>query len=181
MKRPRGVLLDFGGTILREGTDDLRAGVQALLRHPLAGRLDLERLVAELTEECDRVHTTNVAGFTIPKWLRRLFPNATASELEELELTLWLSVAAMHPMPGVAGALVELRRHEIRMGVVSNAVFSRATIAAELRRHGLAEFFEFVLSSADLGVRKPEPAIFRDALMKLGLPATDAWFVGDVW
>ena len=37
-------------------------------------------------------------------------------------------------------------------------------------RHGLRAL-DFVLSSGDLGIRKPAPAIFREALSRLGTPA----------
>jgi putative hydrolase of the HAD superfamily len=52
-------------------------------------------------------------------------------------------------------------------------------LASELARHGLLRSFGFVLSSADVGARKPHPAIFREALGRLGARAEETWFVGD--
>ena len=43
----------------------------------------------------------------------------------------------------------------------------------------MADRFEFVVSSADYGVRKPHPAIFEAALARLGLEPGEAWFAGD--
>src|SRR6266850_2915772 len=187
---PQAVLFDFGGTLLHEGTNDLRGGVEALTRHPLftAGREDrgpgdrgLDTLVGTLSRECDRVHVTNLAGFTMIGWLRDLLPSAKANELAELELALWTAATSMSLLPGVLEVLTELRNRRILLGVVSNSVFSSRVIAAELRRHGLDGFFKFVLSSADVGARKPDPRIFREALDRLKLEASGVWFAGDAW
>lgn len=52
-------------------------------------------------------------------------------------------------------------------------------ILFELARHGLADQLRFVLSSADIGVRKPALTIFREAVDRLGVAAHQTWFVGD--
>lgn len=68
-----------------------------------------------------------------------------------------------------------------RRGAVSNAVFSSGALSAELARHDLLIPLQFVVSSADLGVRKPSARIFEHALEKLGMATEDVWFVGDSW
>lgn len=62
---------------------------------------------------------------------------------------------------------------------MSNAAFSGRVLAAELDKYGLRHLVQFVLSSADIGVRKPAPAIFEIALSQLGASAERTWFVGD--
>jgi FMN phosphatase YigB (HAD superfamily) len=52
-------------------------------------------------------------------------------------------------------------------------------IRAELAKHGLADPLAFVMVSADYAVRKPNPLLFDVAVAKLGVPASDIWFVGD--
>jgi putative hydrolase of the HAD superfamily len=41
------------------------------------------------------------------------------------------------------------------------------------------ELFEVVVDSSHVGMRKPEPEIYRVALDRLGVPAFDALFVDD--
>ena len=48
-----------------------------------------------------------------------------------------------------------------------------------LERDGLAPYLDAVVISADLGRRKPVPAVFRSALEQLGAAAETTLFVGD--
>ena len=66
------------------------------------------------------------------------------------------------------------------MAVVSNSACSSAALTAELEQHDLAEFFQFVMSSADYVVRKPHPALFQTAAGKLRVAPADVWYVGDM-
>jgi putative hydrolase of the HAD superfamily len=43
----------------------------------------------------------------------------------------------------------------------------------------LAEYFDAVVVSGDLGIAKPDPSIFEHALEQLGVDAADAVMVGD--
>ncbi|MFQ5946695.1 MAG: HAD family hydrolase [Anaerolineae bacterium] len=79
--------------------------------------------------------------------------------------------------PWVPTALSALRESGYRMSVISNADGRAEQV---LTRMGLAQFFERVLDSADVGVEKPEPEIFLGALNPLGLTSRDALYVGDV-
>jgi putative hydrolase of the HAD superfamily len=48
-----------------------------------------------------------------------------------------------------------------------------------LQETGLAPLVDGALASAEVGVAKPDPAIFRRALELVGVDARDAWHVGD--
>ena len=65
------------------------------------------------------------------------------------------------------------------MGVVSNHPGSGSILSWELERQGLRSHFEFVISSADYGIRKPHSAIFTSAVARLGIAPSDVWYVGD--
>jgi len=75
--------------------------------------------------------------------------------------------------------VVDLRQRGIPLGVVSNSSFSTVTLQRELDRLGILGQFQFVISSAEYGVRKPDPLIFQVALARLGVPAERTWFAGD--
>jgi HAD superfamily hydrolase (TIGR01509 family) len=185
VKKPVAILFDIGGTLLHEDAYNLRSGVIALLRDSrfttaLRDRGE-DELLAQLVGEINQVHATNSGEFTLLQWLHNCLPWAAVSELQQTELILWSHSVSMSPMPGVETVLAAHQRCGIRMGAVSNAVFSSRTLEAELQRHGLAPFLEFVISSADLGIRKPDARIFQEALARLGVVAAEAWFVGDSW
>lgn len=52
-------------------------------------------------------------------------------------------------------------------------------VHCQLAQLGLARMFDAVVISGEVGVRKPDPAIFRIALERTGLHAQDVAFVGD--
>lgn len=84
---------------------------------------------------------------------------------------LWVDVP-----PEVPGALAALKARGHRLGVVSN---SNGTVKAKLVEVGLGGFFEVMLDSAEEGVEKPDPEIFRRALARMGVEG--GWFVGDLY
>jgi len=76
----------------------------------------------------------------------------------------------------VPPALAALRRRDLRLVVVSN---SNGTLRAKLARLGLLSAFDLVMDSFELGVEKPDPAIFTLALERLGTRAASTLHVGD--
>ena len=95
----------------------------------------------------------------------------------ELEQEGWLN--SVHVGPEVVGTLTQLRRRGLRLGLVSNAAYLPRLMKTQLAALGLESFFEGVSFSSEVGVRKPHPAIYADALGKLRVEARRALFVGD--
>ena len=80
---------------------------------------------------------------------------------------------------GAKGALTDFRSRGLRLGVISNT--------GDLSREQLAELLpadfdwaefdaELVLLSAEVGVAKPDPAVFRLAVTATGLTAAECLF-----
>jgi putative hydrolase of the HAD superfamily len=78
--------------------------------------------------------------------------------------------------PDAGPALSELRSRGLRLVCVSNWDISLPDVLA---RCGLMDAVEGVVSSAGVGARKPDPAIFEAALEVAGVPALEALHVGD--
>lgn len=82
----------------------------------------------------------------------------------------------------VGGLLEALSSAGVRIGIVSDIhvdlrpVFARYTVPDG---HTWAELVEVWALSYELGVAKPDPAIFRFALDRLALPGSDVLMVGD--
>ena len=95
----------------------------------------------------------------------------------ELEQEGWLS--SVHVGPDVIGTLEDLRAHQLRLGIVSNAAYLPRLMRQQLAALGLANYFDAVTFSSEVGVRKPHPEIYADALKKLGADPTRTLFVGD--
>jgi putative hydrolase of the HAD superfamily len=73
-------------------------------------------------------------------------------------------------------ALLRRLAARYRLGIVSNFYGNLATVCEEV---GLRPYFTTLVDSAVVGFRKPEPAIFHQALAHLGLEPAAAVFVGD--
>jgi putative hydrolase of the HAD superfamily len=73
-------------------------------------------------------------------------------------------------------ALPGLREDGCRLVVVSNWDLSLHEV---LERVGLASLLDGILTSAEVGARKPDVAIFERALRMAGVPAVEALHVGD--
>lgn len=71
-----------------------------------------------------------------------------------------------------------LKERGIKVGVISNT----NPIHASWLRHNVPEFdrFDAVILSSDVGLLKPDPAIFRLSLQRLGTPAEAALFIDDI-
>ena len=68
--------------------------------------------------------------------------------------------------------VLEILRHHYTLGVVTNG-------NADVRRLGLADYFHFALCAEDIGVGKPDPAPFLEALRLGEVEAGAAVHVGD--
>lgn len=183
--KPTAVLFDIGGTLLQEDSYDLRKGVAALFREPIFRQAHSanteEALTDELSRQIDEAQKNGSDEFTLLSWLRASIPSGHEIDLQNLEMDFWYATAVLSPMPQVEEALQVIRDARIPMGAVSNAIFSSKTLISELSRHGLAWALDFVISSADLTKRKPDPRIFKQALTNLKTTASSVWFVGDSW
>jgi putative hydrolase of the HAD superfamily len=87
-----------------------------------------------------------------------------------------LAAIRFRAYPEVPAALAGLRAAGARLAVVSNWDISLHDV---LERTELRALVDTVVISAELGVGKPDPAIFRAALDRLGATAADAMHVGD--
>jgi putative hydrolase of the HAD superfamily len=74
--------------------------------------------------------------------------------------------------------LTKLSKNGYVLGLISNAKSDWA-VREILRRRGLDVFFNTIVSSAALKIRKPRFEIFRRALTDLDVKPSDAVFIGD--
>lgn len=82
----------------------------------------------------------------------------------------WLEYPDARPL------LEKLRRRDFRLGVVSNATDLLNRVMVQL---DLTKYFEFVIASELVGVRKPRPEIFLMAAKKARAQPSRALYVGD--
>jgi epoxide hydrolase-like predicted phosphatase len=75
-------------------------------------------------------------------------------------------------------ALIRAVRPAIKTGLISNAWTNARQIFTEV--YPIADVFDAIVISAEEGVMKPDPRIYRAALERLGVQAREAVFIDDV-
>lgn len=80
--------------------------------------------------------------------------------------------------PGVSTAwLADLRRHATALGIVTDG--DNVNVERLVHHLGLSEHFDVIVTSESVRAYKPNPRIYRAALMRLGAEAGDSLFVSD--
>ena len=177
---PSAVLLDVLGTLVELETP------WPHLAQELAARgvvVDLEAARAAMLAEMAyyRAHHDEARDWATLKDLRRRCAAVvqeslgTPLPLVDVEDAL-LAAVRFRAYPEVPAALERLRAAGARLAVVSNWDVSLHDV---LERTGLRGLLDAVVISAELGVAKPDPAIFLAALDRLGATVADAMHVGD--
>ena len=82
----------------------------------------------------------------------------------------------LSPGPGVVETITELRRRGFRIGLITVCSDDVPALWPETPFHGL---FDVEVFSCSVGLRKPDPRIYRLACEQLGVEPSEAVFVGD--
>ncbi|HEY1488353.1 MAG TPA: HAD family hydrolase [Micromonosporaceae bacterium] len=77
-------------------------------------------------------------------------------------------------------AILDALAERFRLAVVSNT-HEAELVPAHIAAMDIGGYFEAVLTSVEFGWRKPHPAIYAEALDRLGVDPADAVFVGDTY
>lgn len=184
----RAVLFGWGGTLVRD--DSLVVGAPAaVVANFVRKRLDYDLSDADFERAFHAV---------LPEY--RPGETATAPHLGRLlgQAFTWLGLAvgasdvdacarlffqeSSHGMTvydDARGLLASLRYRGYRTAVVTNAIFPAALFGPKVNELGLAGYLDSFVSSADVGLAKPDPAPFFRALTDLKVDPEDAIFVGD--
>ena len=184
---PKGLLLDYGGTLVEEVGFDPRAGHELLLARATVRPKDVtlekvldraNRVGADVAARRDQFQL-ETPWATLTNLVYDYFGIRFADSMAELEMAFWKASVTTRPMPGAREALEEFHKCGVRIAVVSNCSFRHEVIQYEFAKYGLAERLEFVMVSAEYAVRKPHPLLFETAAARLGVKPGDIWFVGD--
>jgi len=184
----RGVLFDWGGTIVRDdalvlGTPS--AAVAEYLRKSLSLEVepaDFERAFQSVlpeyrpgvTETAPHIDRLLGAAFT---WLGI---RVGATDVESCARLFFREATHNLDVYDDARALLaSLRYRGFKTGVVTNAIFPSLLFQPKVNELGLAGYIDAFVSSADVGLAKPNPSPYLRALSELGFAPHEAIFVGD--
>ena len=190
--RLHAVLFDLGNTLIYfdgAGPEVLTRADQALLEHLRAAGLKLEeasflkefraRLDAYFIErEAEFIeHTT---GYVLKTLLAELgYPDLSPDVLRPALKSMYaVSQAHWHTEEDTLPTLEALRARGYRLGVISNAG-DDDDVQTLVDNANMRPYFDQIISSAAVGIRKPNPRIFEMALEHWGIAPQQAVMVGD--
>lgn len=190
------VLFDYGHTLIyfddrpHSALVDAYEKVNRLLASTLEREVPAAHVLIEKVSRTvdDEIQRDYAAGRTEEVEIATIYDTALRGlglELEpdlieqvmELEQEGWLN--SVHVGPDVRATLETLRGRGLHLGLVSNAAYLPRLMKEQLGALGLAAYFEAVTFSSEVGVRKPHPGIYTDALRQLGAEPSRTLFVGD--
>jgi putative hydrolase of the HAD superfamily len=187
---PKGLFLDFDDTLLDGSVI------------PVA----VERTCEELARSTDPVGAPDLLranGEAFRGYWPEAEPRCARGEIDLLDVSreLWrrtlsacglddpaLVVVAFETHQRIAGELarvfddVPVLLAALRDAGIATALVTNSSVAGQMEKLAsvqLASAFDAVVVSGELGAAKPDPAIFREALRRLGLTNVEVWHVGD--
>lgn len=178
--RFKAVLFDFGGTLDADGIPSVG---QFLHAYRVAGGHrsadEFETIFRESDRQLAEHPAIRALGFRDTVAAQSRLLAALVSNDEQVDPTRIAATVQDDVRTAVSRnrhVLRALKASGIRTAVVSNFTGNLARWLAEL---DLASFVDLVIDSAVVGVRKPDPAIFRLALEQLHVEPSQALMIGD--
>ena len=173
----KAVLFDWTNTLVEFTWDDelLAAGHEAALA-AIGRRDDASEFTARYTPL-----VLGSVGRPYPELLRELLGELSDGDAErfiDVEHEVWRP--ARRPLAAARALLETLRGRGLKTGLVANSwPDSGRVLLGDVAEAGLADVLDVAVFSSDVGVMKPDPAIFLRALEALAVEPIEAIFVGD--
>ena len=180
----KAVILDFGGTLSDTPTRDW-GPYHEKIRSILAGRghlVEMNRLKKALKGALGDLSRVRTKGkeMTFEEvydiFLSRLEILGDRETLDELH-TNYRNHSRTDFLPCVEGVLKSLSE-KYKVALLSNTMSDQPKLL--LSESGFDKYFDLIICSRDLGLRKPNPKIFRYVLDKLEVKSSEAIHVGDM-
>ena len=190
----RGVIFDLGSTLLYTYLNDhwdsvyprmdadLLASLQAQ-GYALDGEVFIPRFVANFMagdERRQKEWKEITAAEVLKATLAELGAPGPTPAVMDRAMRAYYSYPEMlwRPMPGVYETLERLAASGCKLAIISNAS-DDADVQRLIDNGHLRRYFDPIIVSAAVGIRKPAPEIFRMVLEPWGLPARECVMVGD--
>lgn len=186
----RAVVFDFVNTLVPLREPEFVRILQGVYEyvHPFASHVPFDAFVQHYVRIRDEQYARNL-------------PDLRENDFYERMATLWRRLTGTPPNPQHVHAMMtryalsfekavvpapylsSLIRHlseRYLLAVLSNYPYTPC-VHRVLNRHGLSRYLSSTVVSADVGIVKPHPHLFRITLYQLGVSAAEAIYIGDDW
>jgi len=179
--RVKAVLFDLGGTLLK--TAEIPCVMERILKDCGVNRSleEITKAWKRAEEELDFRDLARLLDEFWVQWNIRILSNLGVSldirALAEFIASHWWDYCDVTLYSDAEKILPLLKERGLRVGVVTNGL--RSDVDEILPKVGLDGFFDVVVVIDTLGKMKPDVEVFKYALERLGVEASEAVFVGD--
>jgi putative hydrolase of the HAD superfamily len=170
----RAVLFDLDGTLLNR-RETFRCHIELQVSRLVelfapAGAIDMDRVMAiDDNGNCPRAEFYRKIEVEFG-----LAPGTSSRLLADFEARFPETCV---PAANLYATLEALRSAQLRLGLITNG--RHAVQARKVDGLGIRSFLDVVLISESIGVQKPDPRIFAEALAQMGVLPAAAVYVGD--
>lgn len=183
------IFFDLGETLVTQNIEDNMVTRNALgeISPLLPNRVSPEKMF-ELYREGykinEAIRSRHHVEIPIQVWMRhlleRIIEDDPSDNLVRKTINIIVKARAANAVAfeDSASTLKRLSRRDIKLGIISN-VSSHEVAMGILEHVRLAKYFDQIVTSASVGIRKPDPGIFRYALMQFKARPEEAVIVGD--
>lgn len=180
----KAILFDFGGTLDSGGDHWYHVLYDILQRSGLAVDRDLYKKAFAIGERTLATLPVIETGDNFYQLLeKKMLIQCEFLQANGVQITSTIAKDTAQKAYGFAkgncqksGLIITALKRHYRIALVSNFYGNLKTVLADFQ---LDNLFECVIESAVVGVKKPDPEIFKLACQKLDLPTKDCVVVGD--
>jgi putative hydrolase of the HAD superfamily len=150
-----------------------------------ASQTDIQSIPADAFEYLQQNHRMNTVEEELKQFTR--FYEMIGEKNPQLDMTHEKALDIAHDriynmanyvlLDDAEETLKSLKRRGIKLGVISD---TWPDVILQLRYFNIIDYFDSLTFSYELGVFKPDTALFKDALDKIKLPAEQTVFVDDM-
>jgi HAD superfamily hydrolase (TIGR01509 family) len=188
----RGVIVDYGSTLITFAGDvaEVRGRAHRALLAELQGeglalrpRRFLPRLARKFDEydrkrAGDNLEPTSLAVLAAVLQEEKIPPQPDVLLRRALQAMYEVYEVHWQLFPDAIPALEKIRARGMRLAMLSNAA-DEANVRRMLAGHRLTAYFDPLVISAEIGVRKPDARAFQPILAAWAIPAGDIVMIGD--
>jgi HAD superfamily hydrolase (TIGR01662 family) len=183
------IFFDLGETLVTQNIEDNMVTRNALreISPTLPKRVSPEKLF-ELYREGykinEAIRSRHHVEIPIQVWMRqlleRIIEDSPSDQLVRKAIKIIVEARSANAIAfdDADATLKRLSRRDVKLGIISN-VSSHEVALGILDHVRLTKYFDEVITSASVGIRKPDPGIFRYALMQFKVRPEEAVMVGD--
>ena len=173
----RGIFFDAADVFYRRDES-----TTAYARRLLAGGGYATQIAPEAADRLEELHLQASRGVIGHEEFWHAFLQAHGVPVGEDRVALVQQIGAqtmvVQPIPGARESVGRLKARGFLIGIVTDTIYPLTWKMNWLEQAGVADFVDVITCSSESGLKKPDPAIYLDAVRKAGLSPAESRLCG---